>query len=244
MKRTHREFDKLKDGQQAPIHIHSRVKKGVDIFKVFKKAQAVKYENRADLETDHSSYKNDSNTSSHLDNAVSNDFNKNKLEILKKSIKAKNVKTNNAIANKKIIKSCTSYDDNTLFQKDSFSYNVEDFRKDTMSTNLSEELTIKCENEELIEETKKNDNNGLSIDEILEIYESKAFESKEVDLNEEYDFNDWSEEFCYNIDERSDVQSRDLGLLEDPYFDQSGNVNFMNFGCEFAEMHQRNTIAF
>jgi len=50
IKRNHKEFEVLKDGEKAPIRLNSKVKKGVDIYKVFKKAQAIKYEPRAENE--------------------------------------------------------------------------------------------------------------------------------------------------------------------------------------------------
>ena len=47
IKRHHHEEEILKDGEIAPIRINSKVKKGVNIYKVFKEAQAAKYECRA-----------------------------------------------------------------------------------------------------------------------------------------------------------------------------------------------------
>lgn len=53
IKRTHRENEILKEGETAPIRINSKVKKGVDIYKVFKKAKALEYECRPEfLEND------------------------------------------------------------------------------------------------------------------------------------------------------------------------------------------------
>jgi len=46
IKRNHREFEVLKEGEVAPIRINSKVKKGVDIYKVFKKSKAETYDCR------------------------------------------------------------------------------------------------------------------------------------------------------------------------------------------------------
>merc|ERR1712151_453487 len=50
IKRNHKENEALKEGEVAPVRINSKVKKGVDIYKVFKRAQAVKYEYGAEFE--------------------------------------------------------------------------------------------------------------------------------------------------------------------------------------------------
>jgi len=44
IKRNHKDGEELKEGEVAPVRINSKVKKGVDIYKVFKPAQAIKYE--------------------------------------------------------------------------------------------------------------------------------------------------------------------------------------------------------
>lgn len=44
IKRNHQEDELLKDGEIAPVRINSKVKKGVNIYKVFKPAQAKKFD--------------------------------------------------------------------------------------------------------------------------------------------------------------------------------------------------------
>lgn len=52
IKRNHTENDLLKEGEVAPVRINSKVKKGVDIYKVFTKAHAKKYECRPSENTE------------------------------------------------------------------------------------------------------------------------------------------------------------------------------------------------
>ena len=51
IKRNHGEDEKVKDGEIAPVRTNSKVKKGVNIYKVFKKSQAEKYECRINFES-------------------------------------------------------------------------------------------------------------------------------------------------------------------------------------------------
>jgi hypothetical protein len=51
IKRNHGEEEEVKEGEVAPVRTNSKVKKGVNIYKVFKKSQAEKYECRINFET-------------------------------------------------------------------------------------------------------------------------------------------------------------------------------------------------
>lgn len=233
IKRAHREFDILRDGQEVPIHIHNRVKRGVDVYKVFKKAQKIKTDNRAELETDHTSNDADNKTLCSSGNSCNDYPKQSKLETVKANFDSKNEN----FINKKLF---DLYDSNVFPSNKGFKN--DDLRKDTMSTNCSEELTIKCYEQRL--ESENSENNGLSIDEILEIYESKEFEDKELDLNEEYDFNDWLDEISHNGDQKSVDKTIDVDFSRKEYLNGSDDISIMNFGCDFTEMHHRNTIAF
>jgi len=51
IKRNHGEDEDVKDGETAPVRTNSKVKKGVNIYKVFKQSQAEKYECRVSQES-------------------------------------------------------------------------------------------------------------------------------------------------------------------------------------------------
>jgi len=51
IKRNHAEDEDVKDGETAPVRTNSKVKKGVNIYKVFKQSQAEKYECRVSQES-------------------------------------------------------------------------------------------------------------------------------------------------------------------------------------------------
>merc|ERR1712183_748052 len=51
IKRNHAEDEDVKDGETAPVRTNSKVKKGVNIYKVFKQYQAEKYECRVSQES-------------------------------------------------------------------------------------------------------------------------------------------------------------------------------------------------
>merc|ERR1711988_1687380 len=51
IKRNHAEDEDVKDGETAPVRTNSKVKKGVNIYKVFKQSQAEKYECRVGQES-------------------------------------------------------------------------------------------------------------------------------------------------------------------------------------------------
>lgn len=51
IKRNHAEDEDVKDGETAPVRTNSKVKKGVNIYKVFKHSQAEKYECRVSQES-------------------------------------------------------------------------------------------------------------------------------------------------------------------------------------------------
>jgi hypothetical protein len=50
IKRNHGENEILKEGRTAPVRINSKVKKGVDIYKVFKASDVSKYESKSQTE--------------------------------------------------------------------------------------------------------------------------------------------------------------------------------------------------
>ena len=59
IKRNHGEDEEVKDGEIAPVRTNSKVKKGVNIYKVFKKSQAEKYECRVNFDSANTSDFND-----------------------------------------------------------------------------------------------------------------------------------------------------------------------------------------
>ena len=154
IKRNHQESECLKPGEVAPIRINSKVKKGVNIYKVFKSAQALKYECGAtNLSTANSVSDSENSTSpindcfkrSRHDQTESKSFHEavHKCDISKKSPSAHNLVTLDFDTN------CEIAAENEIFSWEANS----DYRRASSTSIFVQEPTNEFEN--VIEEEEE-----------------------------------------------------------------------------------------
>jgi len=202
IKRNHREFEILKEGEVAPIRINSKVKKGVDIYKVFKKAQAQKYECRVP-ETDETIAFDDCDIMSTF-----SDLKFENEEIMNSSMsycKSNINSTRKTTCNTEVLSRHLSNDNmnaggleeiqdfQDIAQNEIFSWSQEkDNRKGSLTSNIIDDPINKFISDQNYEINGIEFNDNLSVSH--ECYDNDSYSNKVFMSSED---NDWSNEDIY-----------------------------------------------